>query len=36
MAENVEKLTRLKDAPLVSPLEGLEMVDLHGAAARAG
>jgi signal transduction histidine kinase len=36
MARDIEKLTRLKEAPLVSPLEGMQMVDLEGATARAG
>ena len=36
MARNVEKLTKLRDAPLVSPLQGLQMVDLHSAAERVG
>jgi signal transduction histidine kinase len=36
MARDIEKLTKLKDAPLVSPLQGLQMVDLHSAAASAG
>ncbi|UCG88593.1 MAG: hypothetical protein JSW71_08655 [Gemmatimonadota bacterium] len=35
MAENLEKITRLEDAPLVTPVEGVQMVDLHSATERA-
>lgn len=36
MAENIEQLTRLEDAPLVRPIDGLQMVDLQSASMRAG
>jgi hypothetical protein len=32
----VEKITKLEDAPLVTPVEGVQMVDLHSATERAG
>jgi len=31
MARDIEKLTQLEDAPLVSPLQAMQMVDLEGA-----
>ncbi len=36
MAQDVEKITKLEDAPLVTPVEGMQMVDLHSATERAG
>jgi signal transduction histidine kinase len=36
MAQDVEKITKLEDAPLVTPVEGVQMVDLRCAAERAG
>ena len=36
MAQDVEKITKLENAPLVTPVEGVQMVDLHSATERVG
>jgi signal transduction histidine kinase len=35
MAQDIERITQLEDAPLVSPVDGLHMVSLHNASLRA-